>query len=150
MSSSINPTTLSALRHAQRRLFDARAKSSDGRLTVANLAREAGVSRATVYRAGAIVTEFRSMASERRGRAPPRYQSLRDHITALQEQVATLKRGERKELLDLRLTVEAMAQHIQALSLLTMEQRRQIATFDKRSDPCKNSVTPSHRFKRDH
>jgi hypothetical protein len=45
MSSSISPTVLSALRHAQRRLLDARAKSSDGRLTVANLAREAGVSR---------------------------------------------------------------------------------------------------------
>jgi hypothetical protein len=149
MSSSIGPTTIAALRHAQRRLLDARPKSSDGRLTVANLAREAGVSRATAYRAGAIVTEFRSMVSERRGRPPYRVRTLRDNIAALEEQIATLKRGERKELLDLRLTIEAMAHHVQALTLLTIEQRRRIARFDKSSDSCKNAVTPSHRFQRD-
>ena len=92
MRSSISPTTISALRRAERRFPDARARSSDGRLTVANLAREAGVSRATVYRAGAIITEFRSMVSHRRGCAPSRYRSRRDHIAALEvRKFATLK-----------------------------------------------------------
>ena len=70
------------------------------------------------------------MVSQRRGNAPPRYHSRRDHIAALDVQIATLRRGERGEMRALRLKIETMAQHIQALTLLTIEQRRRIASFE--------------------
>jgi hypothetical protein len=70
------------------------------------------------------------MVSQRRGNAPPRYHSRRDHIAALDAQIATLRRGERGEMRALRLKIETMAQHIQALTLLTIEQRRRIASFE--------------------
>jgi hypothetical protein len=63
------------------------------------------------------------MVSQRRGNAPPRYHSRRDHLAALDAQIATLRRGERGEMRALRLKIETMAQHIQALTLLTIEQR---------------------------
>jgi hypothetical protein len=48
-----------ALRAAMARLFDGRPEPTDGALTVPNLAREAGVSRATANRAVGLLAKFR-------------------------------------------------------------------------------------------
>jgi hypothetical protein len=58
----VSTSTEGALREALTRLVSGKAFMSEGRLTVANLAREAGVSRATANRAPAILTELREAA----------------------------------------------------------------------------------------
>lgn len=55
----VSTSTEQALRQALTRLVSGDAIRTDGRLTVANLAREAGVSRATANRAPAILAELR-------------------------------------------------------------------------------------------
>jgi hypothetical protein len=58
----VSHTTEQALRAALTRLASGNALQTDGRLTVANLAREAGVSRATANRAPLILSELQDMA----------------------------------------------------------------------------------------
>ena len=58
----VSTSTEGALREALTRLVSGKAFRSEGRLTVADLAREAGVSRATANRAPAILTELREAA----------------------------------------------------------------------------------------
>ncbi len=58
----VSTSTEGALRQALARLVSGNACRSDGRLTVADLAREAGVSRATANRAPAILAELREAA----------------------------------------------------------------------------------------
>jgi len=57
----VSTSTEQALRKALTRLVSGDASRSDGRLTVASLAREAGVSRATANRAPAILDELRKV-----------------------------------------------------------------------------------------
>lgn len=56
--SVISPRTEKALREAMKRLLDGNPRHTDGRLSKANLGREAGVSHATLFRAKAILTEW--------------------------------------------------------------------------------------------
>lgn len=58
----VSTLTEGALREALTRLVSGNAFRSEGRLTVADLAREAGVSRATTNRAPAILAELRHAA----------------------------------------------------------------------------------------
>lgn len=58
----VSTSTEGALREALIRLVSGNAFRSEGRLTVADLAREAGVSRATANRAPAILAELREAA----------------------------------------------------------------------------------------
>lgn len=58
----VSHTTERALRAALGRLASGNALQTDGQLTVANLAREAGVSRATANRAPSILLDLRDMA----------------------------------------------------------------------------------------
>ena len=55
-----------ALREAMLRLLSGNQTRCDGRLTVTNLAHEAGVSRATANRATNILIEFRKAVDEQR------------------------------------------------------------------------------------
>ena len=57
---ALGPKSQAALRAAMKRLLDGRPERTDGALTVANLAREAGVSRATANRAGDLLAELRA------------------------------------------------------------------------------------------
>lgn len=59
----VSTSTEGALREALTRLVSGTACRSDGRLTVATLAREAGVSRATANRAPTILAELRNAAA---------------------------------------------------------------------------------------
>jgi hypothetical protein len=62
----VTTRTEQVLRGAFTRLVSGNATRTDGRPTVANLAREAGVSRATANRAPAIVAELRKAAEAAR------------------------------------------------------------------------------------
>jgi len=125
----ISAAATAALRRAQQRLLASRPTASDGRLTVSNLAREAGVSRATAYRASAIVEEFQSLAAQHRSKAKHPTGSRRQHIAALEALIVTLRQGEREEIRTLRARTGVLAQHIQALTMLTHELDRQIAAL---------------------
>ena len=95
-------------------------------LTMARLASEAGVSRATLYRAPELLDRFRA-ALEERNRDNTTALASPDHIGELEAEIATLRDRESDEMHDLRAANRNMAQHIQALSLLVREQEQQIA-----------------------
>jgi hypothetical protein len=97
----VSTSTEQALRGALTRLVSGNASRTDGRLTVANLAREAGVSRATANRAPAILAELREAAEAAR-----LSRSERPHVAQID--------AER----DQRELENVIAQHVQARALL--------------------------------
>jgi hypothetical protein len=96
-------------------------------LTVARLASEAGPSRATLYRAPDLLRRFREAATVPRQAAPSPGEP--DRVLQLEAEVAVLRGRETDELRALRAANRHMAQHVQALSLLVLDQERQIARF---------------------
>jgi chromosome segregation ATPase len=115
-----------------KRLLDGTSVRTDGRLNVANLAREAGVSRATANRATAVLAEFR--VAEARFRSGS-VAGLKSRIRELEAELRAARGG---ELAELRATVRTLAQQIQVLALQGEEQRRLIAALEEqiaRADP---------------
>lgn len=72
---TVKASTLAALEEALIRLLDGKPLHTDGSLTVANLAREAKVGRATANRAKDVVMRFQATAGTRR---PPTSVALKD------------------------------------------------------------------------
>ena len=97
----VRSSTARALREALTRLVSGDASRSDGRLTVADLAREAGVSRATANRAPAILAELRKAAEAAN---LPRHERPRSRRIDAER--------DRREL------ENVIAQHVQARALL--------------------------------
>ena len=95
-------------------------------LTIARLALEAGLSRATLYRVPEVLDRFRA-ALEQRNRDDETALPNPDRLNQLEAEIATLRGRESDEMRDLRLTNRNLAQHIQALSLLVREQEQKIA-----------------------
>jgi len=116
MSSPISAEAERALRDAMERLLTGHARLAHGRLSVAGLAAEAQVSRATLYRAPHIVAAFQQAIAKR---------GLKRSARNGAQSTAT-RRDETDELRELRALTRTMAQHIQALTLLTIEQKRRI------------------------
>jgi DNA-binding MurR/RpiR family transcriptional regulator len=112
---AVSLATAGALEEAMQRLLEGRPARTDGALTIANLAREAGVSRATANRATDILARFRGRLDQADGDDLPA--TLRDKIRTLTAQAAELRRRENQEVTDLRATVSTLAQHVQALTL---------------------------------
>ena len=106
----VSAQTEAALRAALARLVERRATRTDGRLSAANLAREAEVARATVHRAVAILAELKAVQSiDGAGPLPPERGVLQ----------AERARQEAEHL---------QAQHLQVRALLAWaESRRQAA-----------------------
>jgi hypothetical protein len=98
----VSHTTEQALRAALARLSSENPLQTDGRLTVANLAREAGVSRATANRALLILSELQDMAKARK-------QRVAEHPPC---RVVQVERNQRA--ID-----DLVAQHIQVRALLS-------------------------------
>jgi AcrR family transcriptional regulator len=94
--------------------------------TIARLASEAGLSRATLYRAPKLLERFRiAVASHHREvKSPP---SPTDRVPQLEAEITALRGRETEELRALRSSNQNMAQHIQALSLLVRQQQQRIA-----------------------
>jgi chromosome segregation ATPase len=103
-----------ALREAMGRLFAGRARVTDGRFTVANLAREAGVGRSTANRAVDILDAFRAGAARTARRSTPAAE-----MTAARTRDAA-------EIGRLKATIDLLAQQLQRLALRDAEQRRMI------------------------
>ncbi|WP_189379748.1 hypothetical protein [Mesorhizobium sp. M4B.F.Ca.ET.013.02.1.1] len=102
-----------ALREAAERLLAGKPRVTNGKLTVANLAREAGVGRATANRATELLAHFRSGISSARtssAAGPERHQRAEDAIT-----ISTL-----------RDTAQRLAQQVQYLTVQNAEQQRMI------------------------
>lgn len=111
MTVPVSPSTEQALRAAMQRLLSGAAVRTDGRLTVVNLATEAGVSRATANRAIAVLTEFRSAAASRRAR---------------EVRVEAALAGSREE----SRNAHILAQHIQARALHKKQEEQRAARAD--------------------
>ncbi|ODU54844.1 MAG: hypothetical protein ABS99_08600 [Acetobacteraceae bacterium SCN 69-10] len=118
---ALGPKSQAALRAAMKRLLDGRPERTDGALTVANLAREAGVSRATANRAGDLLAELRA-AEARLRRSSPR--ALKERIHALEAELRAVRGAEMAEL---RALTRTLAQHIQVLTLQVAERDAVIA-----------------------
>lgn len=132
MTRPVSQKTEGALRAAMKRLLVGTSEHTDGRLTVANLAREADVSRATANRATAVLAEFR--AAEARFRSGS-VAGLKARIRELETELRAARGG---ELAELRATVKTLAQQIQILALQGEEQSRLIAVLEEqiaRADP---------------
>lgn len=123
MPQPVSQATEEALRTAMRRLLEGASERTDGRLTIANLAREAGVSRATANRAAAILDEFRTAEAQFRSGSTA---GLKARIRELEAELR-LARG--RELAELRATTRTLAQQIQVLTLHSDDQARLISTM---------------------
>ncbi|MGS7013738.1 hypothetical protein RCI25_29110, partial [Pseudomonas aeruginosa] len=73
------------------RLLDGRPERTDGALTVSNLAREAGVSRATANRAVDLLAEFRAAEARQRRSSP---QALKDRVRSLEAELRAVRGAE--------------------------------------------------------
>ncbi|EAQ23069.1 hypothetical protein [Roseovarius sp. 217] len=136
MTRPVSQKTEDALRAAMMRLLEGTSVHTDGRLTVANLAREAGFSRATANRAAAVLAEFR--AAEARFRSGS-VAGLKERIRELEAELRAARGG---ELAELRATVKTLAQHIQILALEGEEQRRLIAVLEEQISGADPKVLP--------
>ena len=126
MSEGQNVSAEPALKIAMERLLTGKTAHTDGRLTVANLAREASVSRATAYRCPDVIQAFQKEIKNRNGRQSAST-AQRSKIAALNAELAALQTRAREDRRAAEAMINAMAQRIQALTLLAREQERQIA-----------------------
>lgn len=108
------------------RLLVGTPQRSDGSLTVAAPAREAGVSRASAYRAGEVLELFRQRVDERSS-SPDVPANLRERIRELQGELREAHRASHEESIDLRRSVDTLAQRVPALAL---DNERQTAVQD--------------------
>jgi hypothetical protein len=113
----VSARTQSILRDAMGRLVAGRPRITDGRLTVANLAREAGVGRSTANRATDVLDAFHASAA----RVSPRRTPETD--------TAASRSCDAAEIAGLKATVTQLAQQVQRLALQSEEQRRVIVSL---------------------
>jgi hypothetical protein len=105
------------LREAMARLVAGRPRVTDGRLTVANLAREAGVGRSTANRAVDVLDAFHKAAARvPRPRAP-------------EADTAAVRSRDAADIAVLKATVNQLAQQVQRMAMHGAEQRRAIDTL---------------------
>lgn len=113
--SALGAKSEAALRAAMARLLDGRPERTDGALTVSNLAREAGVSRATANRAADLLAEFRAAEGRHRQSSP---RALKERVRALEAELRAVRGA---EIAELRSLARTLAQNIQVLTLQVAE-----------------------------
>ncbi len=104
-----------ALRQAARRLLDGASLRTAGALTIQNLAREAGVGRATVYRS-VVLGEFRDAVAHRDTHQPG-IAGLQNQIRELKAELAQSRRRHAEEAGELRADRSRLLQLVQVLTL---------------------------------
>ena len=112
----VSQATERKLREAMDHLLSGTSQRTDGQLTVSNLAKEAGVSRATANRAEAVLVEFhnRTTAIEE---TPEKLPGLRDQNRELEHRLAQVTTEKNQIIADLQASVTLLARQIQALTL---------------------------------
>lgn len=144
MTTRTGPKSEAALRAGMARLLDGRPERTDGALTVSNLAREAGVSRATANRAVDLLAEFRAAEARHRRSSP---QALKDRVRSLEAELRAVRGAEMAEL---RALTRTLAQHIQVLTLQVAERDEVIAGLqDELARSNEAKVVPLRRSPRD-
>ncbi|OLT34620.1 hypothetical protein [Mycobacteroides abscessus] len=126
---AVSPATEKKLRDAMQRLLAGQPKRTDGRLTKTNLHVEAGVSRATMNRAEAVIADWNAAVGTQ---AAPRDAQ----IIELQEAVSTLK----QTIVTLRQRNTELERKNQAAVTLTAELHTQLRAV--RGDEPQGTVTP--------
>ncbi len=114
------------LRDAMDRLCNGTSQRTNGQLTVSNLAKEAGISRATANRAEAVLAEFhnRIIAFQE---TPEKLPGLRDQNRELERRLAQVTAEKNQIIADLQATVALLAQQVQALTLENERLRTNVA-----------------------
>ncbi|RXH42701.1 hypothetical protein [Bradyrhizobium zhanjiangense] len=144
MTAPIGSKSEAALRAAMARLLDGRPERTDGALTVANLARESGVSRATANRAVDLLAEFRAAEARQRRSSP---HALKQRIRTLEAELRAVRGAEMAEL---RTLTRTLAQHIQMLTLQIAERDAQIMRLqDELAQSPQANIVPLRRLPRD-
>lgn len=144
MTARTGPKSEAALRAAMARLLDGRPERTDGALTVANLAREAGVSRATANRAADLLAEFRAAEAPQRRSSP---HALKQRIRSLEAELRAVRGAEMAEL---RTLTRTLAQHIQILTLQVAERDAAIMRLqDELAQSREANIIPLRRSSRD-
>ena len=113
---AVSLTTEHKLRATMDRLCDGTSQRTNGRLTVSNLAKEAGVSRATANRAEAVLAEFHNRTIALR-ETPEKLPGLRDQNHGLERRLTQMTAEKNQIIAGLQATVALLAQQIQALTL---------------------------------
>jgi septal ring factor EnvC (AmiA/AmiB activator) len=98
------------------RLYNGTSQRTNGQLTVSNLAKEAGVSRATANRAEAVLAEFHNRTITLQ-ETPERLPGLRDQNRELEHRLAQVTAEKNQIIAGLQATVTLLAQQIQVLTL---------------------------------
>jgi hypothetical protein len=113
---AVSLSTERKLRVAMDRLCNGTSQRTNEQLTVSNLAKEAGVSRATANRAEAVLAEFhnRIIAFQE---IPEELPGLRDQNRELERRLAQMTSEKNQIIADLQATVTLLAQQVQALTL---------------------------------
>ncbi len=123
---TVSLTTERKLRDAMDRLCNGTSQRTNGQLTVSNLAKEAGISRATANRAEAVLAEFhnRIIAFQE---TPEKLPGLRDQNRELERRLAQVTAEKNQIIADLQATVALLAQQVQALTLENERLRTNVA-----------------------
>jgi DeoR/GlpR family transcriptional regulator of sugar metabolism len=113
---AVSLTTEQKLRAAMDRLCNGTSQRTNGQLTVSNLAKEAGVSRATANRAEVVLIEFHNRVIALQ-ETPEKLPGLRDQNRELERRLAQMTTEKNQIIADFQTTVTLLAQQIQALTL---------------------------------
>jgi len=98
VTAPVTPATEKALREAMARLIEGRPRVTDGKMTKENLYREAGVSRATMNRATAVMDEWNAYTAQQgrrtvgEARRDSEIGQLRDDLRKKTQKITELQR----------------------------------------------------------
>ncbi len=123
---TVSLTTERKLRVAMDHLCNSTSQRTNGQLTVSNLAKEAGVSRATANRAEAVLADFHNRTIAL-AETPEKLPGLRDQNRELVQRLAQMRTEKNQIIADLQATVTLLAQQIQALTLENERLRTSVA-----------------------
>ncbi len=90
---AVSPASEKKLRDAMQRLLTGQSRRTDGRLTKANLHVEAGVSRATMNRADAVLADWNTAVGARVAPRDSQIIELQGIVTKLKQTIATLRQS---------------------------------------------------------
>jgi len=88
---TVSPATEKKLRDAMQRLLAGQPKRTDGRLTKSNLHLEAGVSRATMNRANAVIADWNTAVGTHAAPRDAQIIELNETTAKLKKTIATLR-----------------------------------------------------------
>lgn len=123
----VTATAETKLQEAMNRLLAGQPRSTDGKLTKANLAREAQVSPATLYRTKSIIEAWDKRVTDTTPRNPEA-EKLREELAAKKAQIRVLEGQKRKLKDDLTAAVTVIAE---LSARLTAKEQASIMSIDK-------------------